>query len=639
MSVDVDGSGTAGLIELEPPGQQPTESPTGRFPPWVASPWFLGTILALVGTNVSTARPAWGIDSSFRVGLTEAVRERMQFGVEIVWPYGPLGFLGGPTYLSRALLALAVLFQLAVLTVLFASLVVHLDRLGVRRLWSGAALLVCSLAIGITDNIVPELAAITVVVVLVTRSHIRFAAPSPSDWWVIGSTGLVAGALVLVKVGPGVLAAGTVVVFAMSTDRRLRLGPLAVAAIAAGFLVSWLATGQSASSLSPYLSTSRELSSGYQDAQAVGPDGARVAIIGAIAVASVVVGAIGAQRWLRRHRHAWWAAVPLAAAVWFELKQGLVRWDLWHTAGAFVLIALLIASIDWERRVTLVPLGIVVVAACAAIGIEPGRLRSTWSDRVDVALVLTSSGRQQRELDEARAEVQASYDVPAPVIDALAAGSVHAEEWDINAVWAYGLAWQPLPVLQSYSTYTAELDRLNAEHYASTDGPDGVLLHPATVDGRFGPWESPQARVTLTCNFEVAASGGDWTALRRVADACGPARELLTASVAPNEVLEVPAPSSPDSLVVARFDLPADRVGGILTALARPVRYAYVNLDDTRYRLVLGTAENAHLVSSPGRAGDRQLPHGRIETSTMSFGNVGSGTITVTFEEIPLTEP
>lgn len=633
MSADVDNSGIAEAIELEPA----TTSPTGRFPPWIASPWFLGALLALLGTNVSTARPAWGIDSSFRVGLTEAVRERMQFGVDVVWPYGPLGFLGGPTYLSRALLAVAVLFQLVVLTVLFTSLVVHFDRLGVRRAWSGVALASCALAIGVTDNIVPEVAAITVVVVLVTRWQVRSAAPSPSDWWVIASAGFVAGALVLVKVGPGTLAAGAVVVFAVSTERRLRHGPLAVAAAAAGFLVSWFVTGQSVSSLSSYLSTSRELSSGYQDAQAVGPDGARVKIIGVIALASVLVGAFGAHRWVRRHRHAWWAVVPLAAAVWFELKQGLVRWDLWHTAGAVLLIALLIASIDWDRRATLVPLGIVVVAALAASGIEPGRLRSTWSDRLDVALVLTSSGRQQREIDEARAEVQASYDVPAPVIDALASGSVHAEEWDINAVWAHGLDWQPLPVLQSYSTYTAELDRINAEQYAATDGPGGVLLHPATVDGRYGPWESPQARVALTCNFAVAASGGDWTALRRAPDACGTPRDLLTVSVAPNEIIEVPDPSSPDALVVARFDLPTDRIGGLLTALARPVRYAYVTLDETRYRLVLGTAENAHLVVSPGLVGDRELPHGRIETSTMSFGNLGSGDITVTFEEIPLT--
>jgi hypothetical protein len=638
MSVEVDDAGLVGATELEP-GRPATNSPQSSRPArWMASPWFLGGLLALLGTNVSTARPAWGIDSSFRVGLTEAVRNGMQFGVDVVWPYGPLGFLGGPTYLDRGLLALAVVFQLAVLTVLFTSLVVHLERLGISRTWSGAVLVCWAFAISVTDNIVPELAAITVVVVLVTWWHDRSDMPSPSDWWVIALAGSVAGALVLVKVGPGAVACGAVVVFAISTDRRSRLGPVAIAAIAAGFLVCWFATGQAASSLSPFFSTSRELSSGYQDAQAVGPDGGRVKVIGALTVVSVVVAAFGVHRWVRRQRRAWWAVVPIAAAVWFELKQGLVRWDNWHTAGAFLLVALLIASIDWDRRSALVPLSILAVSAVAAVGIEPSRLRSTWSDRLDVAQVLMINGRQDREIDEARAEIRASYDVPAPVIDALASGTVHAEEWDINAVWGYGLDWEPLPVLQSYSTYTAELDRINAEHYAATDGPDGVLLHPATVDFRYGPWESPAARVALTCNFVHVTTAGDWTALRRAADACGTARELLTVRVAPNETIDVPEPSSPDALVVAHFDLPGDAIGSVVTALARPLRYAHVTLDGTRYRLVLGTAENAHLVSSPGLVGDRELPHGRIATTTMSFDNVGSGDIIVRFEEIPLAE-
>ena len=241
MSVEVDDAGLVGAPELEP-GRPATNSPqSSRLARWVASPWFLGGLLALLGTNVSTARPAWGIDSSFRVGLTEAVRNGMQFGVDVVWPYGPLGFLGGPTYLDRGLLALAVVFQLAVLTVLFTSLVVHLERLGISRTWSGAVLVCWAFAISVTDNIVPELAAITVVVVLVTRWHDRSDVPSPSDWWVFALAGSVAGALVLVKVGPGALACGAVVVFAISTDRRSRLGPVAIAAIAAGFLVCWFA--------------------------------------------------------------------------------------------------------------------------------------------------------------------------------------------------------------------------------------------------------------------------------------------------------------------------------------------------------------------------------------------------------------
>jgi hypothetical protein len=92
-------------------------------------------------------------------------------------------------------------------------------------------------------------------------------------------------------------------------------------------------------------------------------------------------------------------------------------------------------------------------------------------------------------------------------------------------------------------------------------------------------------------------------------------------------------------LVVARFDLPSDPFGTLLTTLARPIRYAEATLDGTPYRLVTGTAGNAHLLRSPGEVGDRTLPHGALDHSTLAFGNVGSGTVTVRFEEIPLEAP
>ena len=39
----------------------------------LAHPLVLGGLLALLAVNVTTVRPAFGVDSSFRVGLTEAV--------------------------------------------------------------------------------------------------------------------------------------------------------------------------------------------------------------------------------------------------------------------------------------------------------------------------------------------------------------------------------------------------------------------------------------------------------------------------------------------------------------------------------------------------------------------------------------
>ena len=604
-----------------------------------ASPAVLGLALAVLAMNLATSPPAWGIDSSFRVALTEATLERQQFGVDIVWPYGPLGFLGGATLLHRGLLAAAILYQLAALVALFSMLIVHLTRLGASKTWVVLCLAPVALALSVTDSTAPELVTVVVIVVLLVLWQCADSTlPAPTDWWVLALTGFVSGIQLLVKIGPGAIAVMVVVVVALSAGLSVRRFGIAIGAVVAGFAFGWLVTGQPISTLDDYVRTSRELISGYQDAQAFGPWGATSVLIGGLALAAAVLGAVGSYRWVRTADRRPWVLLPTAIAGWFLLKQGLVRWDAWHAATAMLLVIILVLAIRWDRRMLPVPLALAVVCAMAAFTVDTSRLRTTWAEHAEPVLALLSGTQRDQQLETARRDVRAAYDVPDEVIDALTGLTVHAEPWDLSALWAYDLARAPLPVLQSYSTYTAELDDLNATRYASADGPEGVLFTTSTVDSRYGPWESPAARVALTCNFAVAAEVGDWAALQREPNACGTAQELETVTVPPGTTVDVPQPTRDDVLVVAHFDLPTDRLGALASAVARPLRYARVLIDGVDYRLVTGTAPNAHLIYSPGQIGDRRLPHGPLDISTLGFRNTGPGDVVVRFEEVPLSD-
>ena len=417
---------------------------------------------------------------------------------------------------------------------------------------------------------------------------------------------------------------------------RVRQLAIAVAAIAAGFLLTWFTTGQAASALGPFLRTSLEISSGYQEAQAFTPVGQRMILVGLLALAVAAVGAFGAYRWARRERRALWAVVPFAVAAWFVLKQGLVRWDEYHALTAVLLLGLLVVALPWDRRLLAVPLGVLVVGAMAAFVLTPSRVRSTWTERVDVALVLLSSSQQADEVAAARAGLQASYDVPGSVVEALADGDVHAEPTEINAVWGYDLAWNPVPVLQSYAAYTVELDDINADRYASDNGPDGVLFNPAAIDNRFELWESPGSRrpdLQLRPGRDAPMGGplcvAHPTCVEHLASCARSVSLPGRPSMCPNRL----GPTRSWSRTSSCRATPS---GGCSRPSRRPLRYPEVTVDGTGYRFITGNAENAHLVRSPGRIGDRELPDGRVELSTLSFSNVGSGDVIVRFEEIPL---
>jgi hypothetical protein len=293
-------------------------------------------------------------------------------------------------------------------------------------------------------------------------------------------------------------------------------------------------------------------------------------------------------------------------------------------------------AIPWERRYRLLPVAALVVTSLAILVGSTELLRPSWTDRAEAVAVLTSADRQADELAEARAELRRTYALPESVVDALDGRRVHAEQWDIAALWGYELEWSPLPSFQTYSTYTSRMDELNRDRLASPDGPDGVLVNTTTVDFRYAVWESPSARVALTCNFAEVAGEEPWFALQRTSNHCGAPQPMESVTVSAGETIQIPEPSDPNSLVVAHFELSRDPLRQLLKLVARPIDYPSVTVDgDNEYRLVLGTASGAHLVSSPGRIGAVELPNGELTHTTLSFDNIG-GDIVVRFEEIPL---
>lgn len=67
-------------------------------------------VLALLTWHVATVRPGTGIDFSWQVVLAFAAQHGLVFGRDVVFTYGPLGFLSVPLIVSPPLTAAAFLF-------------------------------------------------------------------------------------------------------------------------------------------------------------------------------------------------------------------------------------------------------------------------------------------------------------------------------------------------------------------------------------------------------------------------------------------------------------------------------------------------------------------------------------------------
>jgi hypothetical protein len=570
--------------------------------------WLLGSIAALLGWEIGMNSPGPGIDQSWNAGLAIAAHEGMQWGTEIVFSYGPLGFLQSQSMWFGDQAVLAFLFSAAVYVGFCIALVGALRRV----LPAGFALLAAFLAVGVLPLIEqPLLLAALVALGLIERRP----PPRTLTLLVPALAGFAAiEALVKLSSGP-VIAVVLLLGLVGARARPWQLGAY-VGLLALGALGLWLAGGQSLSAAPDFLANTAQIVSGYSTAmlRKVDVPAWKVTLATRIAAGLTIALVVAAALIPAADRRARLAAVGLVALVGFTLfKEGVVRTDASHLTLYFSSACLLWVALPWR------PSGgpwwlLGGAAAIAVIGLPvrppglPTNLDAVANVRfaADQARTLLDGSRRQRLIDEGAEGMRATYRLDPRTRAALKGHSVAVEPWEVGAAWAYDLDWRPLPVFQSYSAYTAKLDRLNAEQVESPEGPERILREnqqlvftefpTADLDGRYPGWDPPEQARAVLCNFAPLRTTERWQVLGRVPDRCRAPRPVGSVEAGYGEAVEVPAPG-PDEVVFVRIH--GAGVGGLerllSAALHARVRQIVIDGADT-YRLVPETAGDGLLL-------------------------------------------
>lgn len=599
--------------------------------------WLLGAGVALLGWNVGVGPPGFGLDSSWNAGLAMAIEDGLAFGTEVVFAYGPLGFLRGQGVWFTDLAAIALLYSAALYACFCVALVWALRR----TLPPLGAALVALLVVGALPLLeLPLLLAALVCLGALARQ------PSQRTVWLLvagGASFAAVEALIKLSTGPQI-----VLLFPLAlVGLRARWWQLLAyfGLLAAELLGLWLLSGQSLAAIPDFLANTWQVVSGYSAAMLREVDVAAWKVTGATlgaALVSIALVGAAARGSLFAHRpheepravdaRASWAAIALVALCAFAIfKQGVVRTDAAHLSLFFSAACVLWLALPWAKanwRWMLAGAG-----AIALLGIPvrpPGLptnldLAANLRDAGQAARALASGSRRGQLMEDGRASMKGVYRLDRPTLAALRGHTVTIEPWEIGVAWAYRLDWRPLPVLQNYLAYTAALDDINAAAVADRDGPERILREdPALVfpefptrgiDGRYPGWDPPaQARQTI-CHFAPLRTTARWQVLGRAADRCGPERPAGAVEADSGEAVAVPA-AGRGEVVFARVE--GVEVSGLerLAALlvrAR-LRTAIVN-GERRYRLVPETAADGLLLRGDGRIGGRgafaQVPGAR----------------------------
>ena len=529
-----------------------------------------------------------------------AVKQGLRFGSEVVFSYGPLGFLHGQYLWYGDLGVVAFLYSAALYLAVCVALVWALRRTLPAPV---AALIAFVIAI------LPLLEQSLVVAVIICLGALRCERDQRTTNLLVlgGATFSAVEALVKLSTGPLV---GVLFLLALIGLRARWWQVLAfIGLLLAEVLLLWVAAGQSLSRLPDFVRNTWEIVSGYNAAMQRLSDVAAWKVTAATVLAvlltiALLVACFRGDFRTNRARRMGTALLALAALAVY--KEGIVRVDAGHLSLYFSTMSALWVAVPWSRRrrVLLVAgaLGIVVAGVPVRPPGTPTNLNVVKNVRfaADQVHSLLSPSRRGELMAEGRQYMQSIYRLPPSMLALLRGHSTAIDPWEIGAAWAYRLDWQPLPVFQNYSAYTPRLDHLNADAAAGASAPERILReNPPLVypefstpgaDNRYPGWDPPAQQRSILCHYSPLVTTFQWQVLGRSRDRCSRQHRAGSVTADAGQAVQVPAPKG-NGLVFARIE------GADLSALERlralvlraPLRYATLDRGRT-YRLIPSTA-------------------------------------------------
>lgn len=568
------------------------------WPPAVVPPAAVAMVLAGVLTvlawPIANTRANQGIDRSWQIGLHVAGEMHVRQGVDFVFTYGPLGFLGFPHPYLGVTSSMALFTTIVIYVALAATMLVEARRS--LPLW---AAVIVTLLMARFFVLLPAWEALLALVALWCIGALAGRMPVPTPT-IAAIGGVIAGVAGLGKLNVGVF------VFAMGAAMALAIGrpwwkTLSVYLVSAAVtgVGLWLLAAQRLTDIGAFLGGVYQIVRGYGEAMGLDVTPQRTWIYLVLAGAAAIFVWAGWQSsldWPRPRR------IGLAG---LGLVFGFAMWKLIivreHAIFALSTATIVIFGFAGRapgRRAWLGSVLSLAIGVAAASAIEPptyldvvGSVRS-FAAEASRALV---PGRGEGGIERTRDQLRSAYRLDVPILKSITGRTVSVDPWEAGVAYAYPeIRWAPLPVFQSYSAYTSVLDELNADRLRSPQAPERILrqfraaVHndrleqqvgrplrdsdvlPFTVDGRFRWFEAPAATLETFCRYEQIALSNVWQVLAQTSRSCGAPEALSTVAARAGTSVEIPVDPRANRFVAVKVrGLEPSVLGQLREALAK----------------------------------------------------------------------
>jgi hypothetical protein len=468
-------------------------------------------------------------DGSWELALPTAFEHHLQFGRDLVFTFGPWGFLYRGYYPPT--------FPIAVMVWTLFAFVFWWAGWRVACHFSANKFLAWFWFIGfagIAGMRVEQTFDVRMVgwtlLLLFLYFFVEDRPISARQVLLVVSSGMLALTKFTVLIG---MTAVVVVIAADNVFRRRRF-PWIVPLFAASILFFWLVAGQSLSLFWPFLRHSWMLTSGYTAAMMCTAAGEIEDMGWRLLATATLIAMTGYAAWVRRRFFGIFPVIGLGAILFLNFKHVFVRYDPAHRiTGALELLLVTLACLAvtwpvWKKNRWWVWLANILALGgiglyCSSSFNRGYREAHVPEERLWVAFAWTLNINNilaPAKLLHDPAHLRTIYGnnlakvrmrFPLPPIE----GGVDVYPWNQAALFAHDLQYDPRPVIQSYSVFAPELAELNAAHLRSAHAPDNILFDIDPLNNNFPSLEDGLSWPELLTRYDVQGVTDQFVILKR----------------------------------------------------------------------------------------------------------------------------
>lgn len=479
--------------------------------------WFLKFALLLIMIPVfvpfAPKMPAPGLDSSWALGLNQAVAQGLAFGKEIIFTLGPYSsiytkayhpatdslMMAGSFYLVFAYwLNLVFLMKGAQWRWVLAFAVLIFGMMYARdSLFFSYPLLVglnsCKILNSDDTPLLTQNSSYLLLAIIFTP---------------FGLLALIKGSLLILS---AVVAGLCALLFFCFKERKRALICFIIPLIA--MLFFWIMARQSPVYLPAYISNSLSLASGFSEAMAI--EGNNKEIIIYLLTTVLILFTIGQQKQTPT-LFKWFALCIFTVFLFLSFKAGFTR-HFGHSfiTGTSILIAALILPFLFKSRL-LVP--VIGLSLYTSIYIDGQHTKISLLNNFISTYSSSWHGFKNRWEDKNWA--RRNYDVTMHYLRDQASfpllkGTTDIYSYDQSYLIASKINWAPRPIFQSYSVFTPAMAEKNKSYLLHENKPDHILFKLQPIDGRIPSLDDGASWPELLNHYQPVQLVNDYLILNK----------------------------------------------------------------------------------------------------------------------------